>query len=95
MIDDRPYIIVDNRKIAPIQPAPRAARPAGDRKKPDEHPFGVVDRVTISNEARERFRQQNISTTRRSIIHTDRSDDTRVPPSRLLTYFPGQKPESD
>jgi hypothetical protein len=92
MIDDRPYIIVDNRKIAPIQPSPRVGRPAGDRKKSDEHPFGVVDRVTISNEARERLRLRNVSTTQRSTIHTDRSDDTRVPPSHLLTYSPGQKP---
>ena len=57
MIDDTPYIIVDNHKIAPIW---RAAKPdSAPDEQPDrmDLPFGVVDRVTISGEAMEKFRQ--------------------------------------
>lgn len=58
MIDKTPYIIVDDQKIFPIH---RSARPGSTHSDPSgrkEQPFGVVDRVTISREAREKFRQQ-------------------------------------
>jgi hypothetical protein len=57
MIDNTPYIIVDNQKISPIERAPRSDSPTADRKEPEEHTFGVVDRVTISREAREKSMQ--------------------------------------
>jgi hypothetical protein len=53
MIDDTPYIIVDNQKIAPIERSPRVKLKAQDRTQREEQPFGIVDRVTISSEARE------------------------------------------
>ena len=56
MIDDTPYIIVDNQKLSPIG---RTPRPATDRRtRQEKRPFGVIDRVTISREAREKSMQQ-------------------------------------
>lgn len=55
MIDKTPYIIVDNRKIAPIQQSPRTKSAADDESSRRQQPFGVVDRVTISKEAQEMF----------------------------------------
>lgn len=57
MIDDTPYIIVDNQKIPPIGRSPRPNSAAEDRAWREEQPFGVVDRVTISRQAREIARQ--------------------------------------
>ena len=58
MTDDTPYIIVDNRKIPPIQRPARTGSASADRPRGEEQPFGVVDRVTISREAREKARHQ-------------------------------------
>ena len=57
-IDDKtPYIVVDNRKIAPIRrTAPKVPLYYG-RESTEERPFGVVDRVTISDAAREKLRR--------------------------------------
>ena len=54
MIDDKPYIIVDNRKISPIERSPQPDSANADRPRREERTFGIVDRVTISREARER-----------------------------------------
>lgn len=56
MIDKTPYIIVDNRKISPIERSPQSTAATGDRHAREGQTFGVVDRVTISNEARVRSR---------------------------------------
>jgi hypothetical protein len=56
MRDDTPYIIVDNRKIPPIQRPARTGSASAVRPRGEEQPFGVVDRVTISREAREKAR---------------------------------------
>ena len=84
MIDDRPYIIVDNRKIAPIERSSWPQRPRGDRDRSNDQPFGVIDRVTISKEARERSRR-----------HNERSDRVASPSqsSPLLTYTPKSQPD--
>jgi hypothetical protein len=56
MDDTIPYIIVDNLRIAPLE------RDIGTRSSnylnegDSDLPFGVVDRVTISSEARRRSR---------------------------------------
>ncbi|HSO18120.1 MAG TPA: hypothetical protein VLT88_01610 [Desulfosarcina sp.] len=85
MIDDRPYIIVDNRKIAPIAPSTGARRQAGERKKAQDQPFGVVDRVTISDEARVHAKRLNTSTDTPPQIPAVRSG--QLPIQRpLLTY---------
>lgn len=56
MIDDTPYIIVDDLKIAPIGRSPQLNSEAENRARWEERPFGVVDRVTISSEARVKAR---------------------------------------
>lgn len=55
--ENTPYIVVDNRKIAPIQRLSPAPPVSHGRKQTEERPFGVVDRVTISSAAREKLRQ--------------------------------------
>lgn len=56
MIDDLPYIIVDNQIIQPISRSPRPDSAAGRTDKEQEQNFGVVDRVTLSREGREKSR---------------------------------------
>ena len=56
MINDTPYIIVDNQKIPPIGRSPGPDSATQDRTTQEEQSFGVVDRVTISREAREKAR---------------------------------------
>lgn len=55
--DNKPYIIVDDQRIYPIERSsePRPAR--RDQNRNAGPPFGVVDRVTISAAGRERCRQ--------------------------------------
>ena len=57
MIDDAPYIIVYNRKITPSERLPRSDSATVDRPGCEEQDFGIVDRVTISREARERSKR--------------------------------------
>ena len=57
MIDDTPHIIVDNRKIAPLRRASSPDPASAERPDRKGRPFGVVDRVTISSEAKEKSRQ--------------------------------------
>ena len=57
MNDELPIIFVDDRRLSPIRrisKASPASDAASDRQKP---PFGIVDRVTISPEARLAYRQ--------------------------------------
>ncbi len=57
MIDDTPYIIVDNRKIAPLNRVTTPGSVSAEKQNREDPPFGVVDRVTISSEAIEKCRQ--------------------------------------
>ena len=57
MIDDTPYIMVDNRKIPLLHRVTTPGSVSADRPKRKDQPFGVVDRVTISSEAIEKHRQ--------------------------------------
>ena len=56
MIDDTPYIIVDNQRLHPIYRASKIEPTSSSQPDREEPPFGVVDRVTISKEALERYR---------------------------------------
>ena len=86
---DGPCIIVDNRRIAPIERLPHWDLAADDRSGREAQPFGVVDQVTISREAREQAR-----------LSPDPSEKTaqavnrpkKKPPaaSPLLTYSPNR-----
>ena len=56
MNDDMPIIIVDDRNITPISRIPRRDT-LSVRSDRETLPFGVVDRVTLSNAARRKYRQ--------------------------------------
>jgi len=60
MMDDTPYLIVDNLKLAPVRRISRIGATAYDRPHPPEQPMGIVDRVTISDEARKRAAQMAV-----------------------------------
>lgn len=88
MIKDSLYIIVDNQKISPIERPPQPDSATGGRTKREEQPFGVVDRVSISSEAREKFRQQQAQPKAdppATEVLSKESPTTTIP---LLTYSP-------
>ena len=87
MIDDKLYIIVDNRKISPVERSPQPDSATADRPRREEHTFGIVDRVTISREARERsMRPPPLTETGPPAL----GDLPKKPPAprSLLTYSP-------
>lgn len=57
MIENTPYIIVDNQKIEPISRSPRPDSATDETRQKQEQNFGVVDRVTLSREGLEKSRQ--------------------------------------
>lgn len=57
MNDEPPTIIVDDRKLTPISRIARGKSASGKRSDETSVPFGVVDRVTISKAAREKYRE--------------------------------------
>ena len=81
-MDKIPYIIVDNQRIAPLRPTPRIVSVGREATPRDaSSPFGIVDRVTISPEGRQKAEQ--FARTR----NTDAPLEAR--PRPLLTYGPG------
>jgi len=89
MADDTPYIIVDNRKIPPIERSPRPDPAKADRSGREEQTFGVVDRVSISWEARQKSMQQPAHTETNAPALEELSK--KIPTtSPLLTYSPKQ-----
>jgi hypothetical protein len=88
MIDKTPYIIVDNRKISPIQQSPRPDSATADRPRRGEETFGVVDRVTISREAREKSMQPPTEANPPALENPSKEPPTTHP---RLTYSPKQR----
>jgi hypothetical protein len=90
MIDDTPYIIVDNQIIPPIERSSPAQSAGDEPPAQKEQPFGVIDRVTISKQARERCRQQADLTKADS---TNIEDRKQIPPlsSSPLTDSPHRR----
>lgn len=87
MIPDTPYIIVDNQKIQPISRSPRPDSASGNADQRQEQNFGVVDRVTISREGREKARQQANLEEQQPLLDNrpEQLTNNRYP---LLTYSP-------
>lgn len=81
-MDDIPYIIVDNRKIPPVGRPSRSPRATGERTQQAEDAFGIVDRVTLSKEGRQRSLEQ-----RRGDDAPTAALEGRARPA-LLTYAP-------
>ena len=90
MIDDTPYIIVDNQIIPPLERLTPSSSAGDDPPARDERPFGVIDRVTISKEARERYRQQDDPTNADSVAFEDRKQ-LQPPSPSPLTYPPHRR----
>lgn len=84
MIEKTPYIIVDNRKIAPIRRASGTLPVPAERSNQDL-PFGVVDRVTISNAAVEKYRQLQITGDADPALHPPHSQNSQPTIVYLLT----------
>jgi len=91
MIDDTPYIIVDNRKISPIERSPRPDSGRADHPRREEQTFGVVDRVTISREAREKARLQPARTGAEPPALEALAKQPPINNSPLLTYSPKRR----
>jgi phosphohistidine phosphatase SixA len=52
LVDVKPYIVVDNERIYPIEGSTSSASVTEKLKKGEEQEYGIVDRVTISDAAR-------------------------------------------
>ena len=87
MIDDTPYIIVDNQKISPIERSSPADSTTTDRNRGKEPTFGIADRVTISSEAREKARQYRFGA-ETDIRFSECPSPKRSPLRQQLTYTP-------
>jgi hypothetical protein len=78
---DGPYIVVDNQRITPIERLPHWDAATDDPSGREAQPFGVVDRVSISWEARERAK-----------LPPDPSEKTARAPNRLQEKPPATSP---
>jgi len=90
VVDVTPYIIVDNQRISPVGWSPRAGSAADEPKGREEQTFGVVDRVTISREAREKSRHQEAHAGTDLPTADDLSNKLPVATRPLLAYSPKQ-----
>ncbi len=86
---DEPYITVDNQRISPIERLPHWGAATDDRSGREAQPFGVVDQVTISREARERAKlpPDPSETTARALNRLHKKLPAAGP---LLTYSPNR-----
>jgi hypothetical protein len=88
--DVTPYIIVNHQRISPIESSQRSASAMAERKGHEEQPFGVVDRVTISTEARETSRWYAAQAETVSPAPKELPDKSPVGTLPLLAYSPRQ-----
>jgi hypothetical protein len=87
-MDDTPYLIVDNVKLAPVRRINRIEPDLGNRPRTREKTMGIVDRVTLSKEARQLAAQMAVdeesSPETNSLVPVPRSTVRSQP--FLLTY---------
>ena len=88
MVDTPPYIIVDNQRISPIGWSPRLDSATIERIAPEELIFGIVDKVTISREAREKSRCLEEFAKVDSSTPENLSNESSVVTSPVLAYSP-------
>jgi hypothetical protein len=81
-LDDTPYIIVDDRKIAPIYRGAISHSGRAELPSEDDRPFGVVDRVTLSQAALDACRYAQ------EAAGAGQSAACKQPPAVLLTESP-------
>lgn len=88
MIDRTPFIIVDNQKIMPLERTADGSSQGRPRHRSDARPFGVVDRVTISAEAREKLRLRQASSDLSTAEAPKLAGDPATAAYPRLTYSP-------
>ena len=91
MADVTPTIIVDNQRISPVGWSPRTGSATDEPKGREEQTFGVVDRVTISREAREKARLQPAHTEAEPPALEELAKQPPINNSPMLTYSPKQR----
>lgn len=89
MVDVTPYIIVDNQRISPIG-WPRPDSATIEQKGSQAQTFGIVDRVTISREAREKSRCLEASVATDSPTPENLPNKSPLVTRSVLTYSPKQ-----
>jgi hypothetical protein len=88
--DVTPFIIVNNQRISPIEWSPQSDLATAERKGNEAQPFGVVDRLTISTEARETYRWYAAQAGTESPNPEDMPNQLPVGTTPLLAYSPRQ-----
>ena len=92
MVDETPYIIVDNQKIAPLHRGTRErSAPEVTRESPDQS-FGVVDRVTISKAAIRKLKEMKLHHQAESPSPPSLPEGRSAVVLPLLTYPPKKTP---
>ncbi|MFO7716422.1 hypothetical protein [Desulfosarcina sp.] len=86
MVDVTPYIIVDNKIIAPIGWSTGSISEIEKQKESQAQDFGIVDRVTISKEARDKSSLYQAQAEDNSPITERLPNKPAVPTRTLLTY---------
>lgn len=85
MVDVTPFIIVDDQRISPIG-WPLSSSATLEQKGSEEQTFGIVDRVTISREAREKSRCMEALAVTDSPTPEKLPNKSPVVTSPVLTY---------
>jgi hypothetical protein len=86
-----PYIIVDGQRITPVGWPPRSDLSIAERKGAQALAFEVVDRVTISREAREKCRCLDAIVETDSTISENLSNKSKITTTPALIYLPKQR----
>jgi hypothetical protein len=88
MIEDTPYLIVDNLRISPIRRINRIQPVSNERTVTSKDTMGIVDRVTLSKEGRQLAAQMSENGTilpdSYTLVPVNRQPIQS--PSSLLTY---------
>jgi hypothetical protein len=91
LVDVTPYIIVDNKKVSPIGWSTTSGSATEKRKESEVQEFGIVDRVTISKEAREKSRWYQAQTGFNSPANEGLPNKSSIPTRLLLTNSAKQR----
>jgi len=91
LVDATPYIIVDNKRVFPIERSAASGSATRKQKESCALEFGIVDRVTISEEAREKSRRYRAPTGSFSAVGDGLPQQSSAPSRPLLTYSPKQR----
>ena len=91
LVDIKPYIIVDNEKIYPVEEPTRIGSATDKQKENENQESDIVDRVTISKEAMAKSRWYQSQTGFSSPTSERQKNKSSVPNGSLLIYSPNLK----